>query len=59
MTEGDGEKGVGAGVPGTELLAMPSSPPQEDSPARRASGCRVWCEEVCAGFGVGTGVAGV
>ena len=26
-TLGDGEKGVGAGVPGTELLAIPSSPP--------------------------------
>jgi len=38
LTEGEGEKGVGAGVPGTELLAMPSSPPQLDSPARRASG---------------------
>ena len=35
MTDGEGEKGVGAGVSGTELLAMPSSPSQDDSPARR------------------------
>ena len=49
---GEGEKGVGWGVPGTEQLAIPSSPP---SVARlsRSSGCRL------AGLGVGAGVAGV
>lgn len=42
VTLGDGENGVGAGVPGIEELAIPSSPPRFDRLSNIASGCRVW-----------------
>ena len=42
VTLGDGENGVGAGVPGLEELAIPSSPPRLDRLSSIASGCNVW-----------------
>ena len=38
FTLGDGENGVGAGVPGIEELAIPSSPPRLDRLSNMASG---------------------
>ena len=58
LPPGEGEYGVGAGVPGTLLLAIPSSPPcSPASPSMIWSGWSACCGGG-PGLGVGAGVPG-
>lgn len=59
VTQGEGEKGVGAGVEGREPLAIPSSPPSCARESRMASGWRCWLGWGTAGLGVVAGAPGV